>query len=90
MARAKKFQPTEKEIREWNEVEELVLSYQKYLNSDEKYKCDEYQKMMSIYVLHKINSPKLEYYLNKSEALNYTFLNKEVKQIREKMKESNR
>ena len=42
MARAKKFQPTEKEIREWNEVEELVLSYQKYLNSDEKYKCDEY------------------------------------------------
>ena len=42
MARAKKFEPTEKEIREWNEIEELVLTYQKYLNSEnEKYKCNE-------------------------------------------------
>ena len=27
----KRMEPTEKEIREWNEIEELVLNYQNYL-----------------------------------------------------------
>ena len=53
-----------------------------------KYKSDEYQKMMAIYVLHKINSPKLEYYLRKSEELNYTYLNNEVKRIRQEVKDA--
>ena len=33
MANKKKFEPTEKEIRDWNEVEELVLKYQTYILS---------------------------------------------------------
>ena len=33
MANKKKFEPTEKEIRDWNEVEELVLQYQTYILS---------------------------------------------------------
>ena len=32
----KRIEPTEKEIREWNEIEELVLNYQYYLTSEEK------------------------------------------------------
>ena len=38
MARAKKFEPTEKEIREWNEVEDLVMQYQQYIESNDKEK----------------------------------------------------
>lgn len=34
MANKKKFEPTEKEIKDWNEVEELVISYQEYISSD--------------------------------------------------------
>ena len=32
----KRIEPTEKEIREWNEIEELVLNYQSYLSSNDK------------------------------------------------------
>ena len=32
----KRIEPTEKEIREWNEIEELVLNYQYYLTAEEK------------------------------------------------------
>ena len=32
----KRMEPTEKEIREWNEIEELVLNYQNYLISKDK------------------------------------------------------
>ena len=32
----KRIEPTEKEIREWNEIEELVLNYQSYLSSNNK------------------------------------------------------
>lgn len=32
----KKNKPTEKEIREWNEIEELVLDYQNYLSTQDK------------------------------------------------------
>lgn len=32
----KRIEPTEKEIREWNEIEELVLSYQNYLKAEDK------------------------------------------------------
>lgn len=32
----KRIEPTEKEIREWNEIEELVLSYQNYLTLKDK------------------------------------------------------
>ena len=32
----KKAEPTEKEIREWNEIEELVLDYQHFLTLDDK------------------------------------------------------
>ncbi len=32
----KKIEPTEKEIREWNEIEELVLEYQSYLQDKNK------------------------------------------------------
>ena len=35
MAKKKKFEPTEKEIKDWNEVEELVLKYQEYINSED-------------------------------------------------------
>ena len=35
MANKKKFEPTDKEIKDWNEVEELVISYQTYINSDD-------------------------------------------------------
>jgi hypothetical protein len=35
MANKKKFEPTEKEIRDWNEVEDLVITYQTYVNSDD-------------------------------------------------------
>jgi predicted DNA-binding protein YlxM (UPF0122 family) len=35
MANKKKFEPTEKEIKDWNEVEELVIAYQTYVNSDD-------------------------------------------------------
>jgi DNA-directed RNA polymerase specialized sigma24 family protein len=35
MANAKKFEPTEKEVRDWNEAEELVLAYQEYINSED-------------------------------------------------------
>ena len=35
MAKKKKFEPTEKEIKDWNEVEELVLKYQEYINSND-------------------------------------------------------
>ena len=31
----KKFEPTEQEIQEWNEIEELVIKYQQYINSEE-------------------------------------------------------
>jgi hypothetical protein len=34
MARAKKYEPTEEEIQEWNDIEALVLSYQYYSNSE--------------------------------------------------------
>ncbi len=33
MARKKRFEPTEEEIREWNEIEALVLSYQYYTST---------------------------------------------------------
>ena len=32
----KRIEPTEQEIREWNEIEELVLNYQYYLTAEEK------------------------------------------------------
>ena len=32
----KRMEPTEKEIREWNEIEELVLNYQNYLKLNDK------------------------------------------------------
>ena len=35
MANAKKFEPTEKEIKDWNEAEELVIAYQTYINSED-------------------------------------------------------
>ena len=35
MANAKKFEPTEKELRDWNEAEEFVLAYQNYINSED-------------------------------------------------------
>lgn len=35
MANKKKFEPTEKEIKDWNEVEELVIQYQTYINSND-------------------------------------------------------
>ena len=36
----KKAEPTEKEIREWNEIEELVLDYQYFLTLDDKTNVD--------------------------------------------------
>ena len=38
MARKKKFEPTEAELKEWNEIEELVMQYQNNLDKD-KEKC---------------------------------------------------
>ena len=35
MANKKKFEPTEKEIKDWNEVEDLVLKYQTCITSDD-------------------------------------------------------
>ena len=34
MARKKKFEPTEEELREWNEIEDLVMQYQNNLDKD--------------------------------------------------------
>lgn len=36
MARKKKFEPTEEELREWNEIEELVMQYQNNLDKDKE------------------------------------------------------
>ena len=52
-----------------------------------KYESVVQQKMMAISVLHKINSPKLEYYLKKSEELNHIYLNDEVQRIRQERKD---
>ena len=39
MANKKKFKPTEEELQEWNEIEELVIQYQTYVDIDNtKYK----------------------------------------------------
>ena len=35
MPKKKKFEPTEQEIKDWNDVEELVMEYQKYVESDD-------------------------------------------------------
>ena len=40
MANKKRFEPSEQEVREWMEIESLVLTYQYYLNSpEEKDEC---------------------------------------------------
>lgn len=49
----------------------------------EKYECNEYQKIMALYVLHKIKSPSLECYLRKSEALNSPLLTHEINRIKQ-------
>ena len=36
MARKKKFEPTEEELREWNEIEDLVMQYQNNLDKDKE------------------------------------------------------
>ena len=36
MAKKKKFEPTAEELKEWNEIEDLVIQYQKSINGDKE------------------------------------------------------
>ncbi len=50
-----------------------------------KFENDEYQKIMVLHVLYKINSPKLKYYLDLAEQSEYKYLKENAMEIREKL-----
>jgi len=50
-----------------------------------KFENDEYQKIMVLHVLYKINSPKLKYYLDLAEQSEYKWLKENSIEIREKL-----
>lgn len=54
-----------------------------------KFENDEYQKIMVLHVLYKINSPKLKYYLDLAEQSEYKYLKENAIEIREKVKGKN-
>lgn len=50
-----------------------------------KFENDEYQKIMVLHVLHKIQSSQLEHYLNLAEHSKYKWLKENAKEIRSKL-----
>ena len=62
---------------------ELKNASGNYVSAEPHVFYNEYQKIMALYVLHKIKSPSLECYLRKSEALNSPLLTHEINRIKQ-------
>ncbi len=54
-----------------------------------KFENDEYQKIMVLHVLYKINSPELKYYLDLADQSEYIYLKENSIEIREKVRGKN-
>lgn len=52
----------------------------------DKFENNEYQKIMVLHVLYKIQSPRLEHYLNLAEHSKYKWLKENAKEIRDKIR----